>query len=50
MLYRNHEAEMYAFGQRLGEVFDEKLLQTAMVDPSHLHHLSKLQEEHGSYT
>ena len=40
-IFRNHEAELYAFGQRLGERFDSSLLLRAMVDPSHLRHVAE---------
>lgn len=43
----NLNAELYAFGKRLGEDFDKTLLMAALVDRSHILHSQKQQEKLG---
>jgi len=43
----NYRAELYAFGKRLGENFEESLLTQAFVDKSFVHEERKRQEELG---
>jgi len=41
----NYRAELYAFGKRLGENFEESLLTRAFIDKSFIHEEKKRQEE-----
>jgi large subunit ribosomal protein L44 len=43
----NYTAEIYAFGKRLGETFDDGLLREALTDRSYIHKERKKQEELG---
>lgn len=44
---RNYRAELYAFGKRLGEEFDEPLLNQALIDKSYIHFEKRRLEELG---
>ncbi|OXA50218.1 39S ribosomal protein L44, mitochondrial [Folsomia candida] len=43
----NYRAELYAFGKRLGEEFDEPLLNQALIDKSYIHFEKRRLEELG---
>ncbi|CAG7729476.1 unnamed protein product [Allacma fusca] len=43
----NYNAELYAFGKRLGENFNDDILRTALTDKSYIHQYLKQQEELG---
>jgi large subunit ribosomal protein L44 len=45
--YRNYQAEIYAFGKRLSEEFDEALLKQAFIDKSYVHKERVRREELG---
>lgn len=45
--FRNYKAELFAFGSRLNEQFNERLLREALTDQSYIHQERKKQEELG---
>lgn len=42
---RNYKAELFAFGARLGEQFEDAILREALTDQSYIHKERKKQEE-----
>jgi len=46
-LFRNFGSEVYAFGKRLGENFDDNLLRQAFTQAEYLQQISKEQEKVG---
>lgn len=50
MYFRNYRAELFAFGKRIGEDFDEALLRQAFTDSSYVTNEKLRQEELGLTT